>query len=162
MLHKLFKPVKQKYIKLLGIYISDKNQQIIFAPYHQNDAGVYYEQEQCFCYDWPLTEQELGKHTITYWNQFSPQDKNLRDQKGTDWPAFKWSKTKTIRSFKTDYIKIAVSGANPSNITLNIQGAPYEESELFAASSISVYTDEAELGQRVLQIFQACITSKLF
>jgi hypothetical protein len=161
---KLFKKTQKQEIeeiKRLNIYISQKYHQIIFAPTHNNFAGINYEQDECFAYDFPMPESEIGETVINCWNLFSIKDKNLRDGKLSDWPAFKKSKAKTIRSFEFDYIRLSLRGANEANIILVIEGLPNKDSDLWITSTISPYTEKINIGDRIVKVFAACLTGKL-
>jgi hypothetical protein len=148
-------------VKRLNVYISDKFHQIIFAPTHNNFAGINYEQDECFAYDLPMSESEIGETAINCWNLFSIKDKNLREGKHSDWPAFKKSKAKTIRSFEFDYIRLSLRGANEDNIILIIEGLPNKNSDLSITSAISPYAEKINIGDRILKVFTACLTGKL-
>ncbi len=159
MLFKILPRRKTAEIKRLNIYISEKFQQIVFAPTHDNYAGINYEQAECFAYDFPMSESELGETAINCWNLFSIIDKNLRDQKPSDWPAFKKSKAKTIKSFEFDYIVLNLRGENKGNIILVIEGRPNKESDLWITSRIS--SSKMDVGDRILKVYKACLTGKL-
>ena len=161
MLFKKLHRQKVAEVKRLNIYISDKFHQIIFAPTHNNFAGINYEQEECFAHDLPMSESEIGQSAINCWNLFSIKDKNLRDNKPSDWPAFKKSKAKTIRSFEFDYIRLSLRGESESNIILIIEGLPNKDSDLSVTSVISAYTEKINIGDRILKVYEACRTGKL-
>ena len=161
----LFSKIKKRQsiseVKRLTIYISEKHHQIIFAPTHKNFAGINYEQDECFAYDLPISESEIGENAIKYWNLFSIKDRNLRDGKISDWPAYKKSRVKSMRSFEYDYIRISFHGGNESNITLIIEGLPNKDSDLLVKSVISAHSEKIEVGDRILKVYKACLTGKL-
>ena len=154
------KRLKQE-VKRVTIYISENHHQIIFAPLHKNAAGIYYEQDASFAYDFPISESDLGDYATRYLNLFIIQDKNLRDLKISDWPAFKISKAKSIRNFESDYIRMSIYGANESNITLIVEGHPYKDSDLLVSSTISAYAERIEIGERIIRVYKACLTGSL-
>ena len=148
--------------KHISIYISDKHKQLIIAPVHYNDAGILYEQENCFTSNYPIDLNSLGIEAIHNLNLFSKEDRNLRDSKASDWPAFKHSKLKTIKAFEEDYICISVYGVNTSNLILEIKGLPFKNSDIGVNSIISFYADKEEIGKRILSVYDACYSGKLF
>ena len=152
----------EKQIKYLELYVSVKHAQTIFAPVSKNEAGIYYEQENCFSHEFPMSDLLLGECCLKYWNLFEVKEKNLRELKSTDWPAFKHGKSKAVRSFEFDYIKISVKGANESNLVLLIEGIPYSGSELSVTSSVSACTEPINIGDRINKVIEACITGKLY
>ena len=152
---------KTKLIKRISIYISDKQKQLIIAPKHENDAGIIYEQDKCLVTENPMNLSELGKEVINYLNLFSIKDVNLRDTKSSDWPAFKNSKVKSIREFKQEYICISIESVNNSNLILQIEGKPYNGSELTINSHISFHANNEEIGKRVMKIYETCLTRRI-
>jgi len=157
----LFKKTKtHNHIKSLSIYASSKHGQIIYAPISKNLAGIRYEQDECFLYEFPLSELLLGEYTLRYFDLFNTKDKNLREHKSTDWPAFRHSKVKTVRSFEADYIHIGVTGLDENNHTLKIEGLPYKDSELSVTSRISAHTEPINIGDRINKVIEVCLTGK--
>ena len=162
---KLFKNKEsqtRKLTKCASIYISDKYKHIIINPNHENNAGIIYEQDKGDVSDFPIDTKVLGQMLIDNLNKYSIKDVNLRDHKRTDWPAFKQGKSKSVTTFEKEYIQIFVSSANDSNLILTLSGSPFVSSELTVNSTISFHSDQGEIGQRVLDIYQACLTGKLF
>ena len=152
---------KKELTKRLAIYISDKHRQIIIAPRHANKAGIIYEQEKCVTLDSSVSSLDLGTEVINNLNLFSLKDVNLRDNKPSDWPAFKHSKSKSVRTFEHEYIYIYVDSCNEYNLTIEIQGLPYKTSELTINSTISFYADKDEIGKRIMKVYEACLTGKI-
>jgi len=144
------------------IYISDKYKHVVIAPMSQNDAGIIYEQDTCTALTISGNETELGELTLDNFNRYSVKDENLRDRKSVDWPAFKHSKSKSVGAFEQDYIRISVEGANEKNIILIFSGLPYKNCELTVNASISYYADKEAIGQRILSVYEACLTGKIF
>lgn len=144
------------------VYISDKYKHIVITPMSQNDAGIIYEQDVCTTLSVAEDTTELGELTIDNLNQFSVTDLNLHDHKLTDWPAFKHSKSKSVKAFEQDYIRISVEGANEKNIILLFSGLPYKNCELTINASISYYANKDEIGQKILSVYEACLTGRIF
>ena len=162
MFDKIFKSSKNKNLtKSISIYISDKHKQIIIAPRYQNESGIIYEQENCFITEYPIDLIVFGTEVIKSLNQYSIKDNSLRDYKTTDWPAFKNSKSKSVVGFENEYINITINSANDSNLILIIEGRPFKTSELTINSTISFYADKQELGQRIDDVYQACLIGKI-
>ncbi|TND09832.1 MAG: hypothetical protein FD123_956 [Bacteroidetes bacterium] len=148
--------------KCATIYISDKFKHVIIARCYENNAGIIYEQDACFTSDYPIDLTNFGEEIINSLNLYSVKDKNLRDSKLTDWPAYNQSKCKSVASFEKEYIPISVCSANNSNLVLILEGRPFENSELTINSSISFHADKQELGERIKDVYDACLTGKLF
>ena len=152
---------KKKLAKRSSVYISEKYDQIIIAPRHINKAGVIYEQEHCRRITKSSSALELGTEVIESMNLFSLKDINLREKKRTDWPSFKHSKSKSVRAFEQEYIHISVDCCNEYNLIIDLEGFPYKDSELIIKSTISFYADKEEIGERILKVYEACLTRKI-
>lgn len=126
----------------------------------KNVAGIRYEQEECFQNSFPISDLLLGESTLKHFELFNIKDKNLRDHKPTDWPAFRHSKVKTVRSFEADYIRISVTGLDENNHTLRIEGQPYKDSDLSVTSMISAHTEPINIGDRINKVIEVCLTGK--
>jgi hypothetical protein len=155
----LFK--KKKLAKHCSVYISEKYEQIIIAPQHVNKAGIFYEQENCRTIPKSSSVGELGIEVIESMNKFSLIDVNLQDTKLTDWPSFKHSKSKSVQAFKQEYIHISVDSCNEYNLIIDIEGFPYNDSELKIKSTISFFADKEEIGKKIMKVYEACATGKI-
>ncbi len=155
----LFK--KKKFAKRASVYISDKHKQIIIVPRHINKAGVIYEQEICRTKESMISNLDLGTEIMECMNLFTLNDTNLRDSKLTDWPAYKHSKSKSVKAFEQEYIFISIASANEYNLIIEIEGFPKKDSELTVMSSVSFYADKEIIGERVLRVYDACLTGKI-
>jgi hypothetical protein len=158
MFEKIFKGSNNNLTKSISVYISDGHKHLIIASMHQNGAGINYEQKDCFTADYPIDSTEFGNEVIKNLNQYSVKDTNLRESKKTDWPAFKHSRSKSVTGFENEYINIFIRSANDSNLILTIEGRPFKTSELTINSSVSFHADKQELGQRINEVYQACLT----
>jgi hypothetical protein len=155
----LFK--KNKLAKRCSVHISAKYEQIIIALRHVNKAGIIYEQENCRTIPKSSSVGELGIEVIENMNMFSLKDVNLRDTKLTDWPSFKYSKSKSVRAFEQEYIHISIDSCNEYNLIIDIEGFPYKDSELTIKSTISFFADKEEIGKKIMKVYEACLTRKI-
>jgi hypothetical protein len=157
----LFRRTKtQSHIKSVNIYASSKHSQIIFAPISKNYAGIRYEQDECFSYDFPISDLLLGEYALKYFHLFNIKDKNLREHKPTHWPALRNSKVKTVRNYEADYIRVSVTGLDENNHTLRIEGLPYKDSDLSVTSMISAHTKPINVGDQINKVIEVCISGK--
>ncbi|RYE28228.1 MAG: hypothetical protein EOP48_33720 [Sphingobacteriales bacterium] len=126
----------------------------------KNHAGIWYEQEECLSCDFPISDLVLGEYALKHFHLFNIIDKNLREHKSTDWPAFRHSKMKTVRGFEADYIRVSVTGLDENNHTLRIEGLPYKDSDLSVTSMISAHTEPINIGDRINKVIEVCLTGK--
>jgi hypothetical protein len=151
----------RKLTKKISLFISEKHNQIIIASFYINKAGIYYEQEKCAVYGFPLNTEDLGIGIIDNLNRMAYKDRNLRDDEGSDWPAYKHSKCSTIKSFENDYTLVQIGSVNDYNQVLAIAGYPYKNSDLTINASVSFYANKADIGRLVLKVYTAAITKAL-
>jgi hypothetical protein len=152
------KSVNNGPVKRVSLYISEQEKKIIIAPLYKNNAGIYYEQEKCSVLKFPTDATILGDEVIKNFHLFKVQDKNLRDQKLKEWPAFIHSKLKTVKAFETLYFKIGIDGINAGNIFINIEGETIADNDIIIKSSLPATTDTKAIGERIIRIYKSCIT----
>lgn len=151
------KPISNGHVKHVSLYISAQEEKIIIAPLYKNDAGIYYEQEKCSVLKFSTDATILGDEVMKNFYLFKVQDKNLRDQKLKDWPAFIHSKQKTIKAFETLYFKIKIDGINSGNIFINIEGNTIADNDMSIKSSLPATTAAKAIGERIMRVYKACI-----
>ena len=147
--------------KRTSVYISNSLSHIIIAPQFITDSGIFYEQDASITIDLPIDDSTLGSEVIKSLNLFSKKAVNLRAKKPSDWPAFKHSKCKTILKFEEDYIFISIESANDSNLILVVEGYPFKDSDLSVKSTVSFYADKGQIGEKILKVYNACLTGKI-
>lgn len=155
----LFK--KKKLAKRCSVYISDKHGEVIIAPQHVNNAGIFYEQENCRVISKPFDTEELGRVVMECMDMFSLKDANLRNTKITDWTSFTQSKSKSVRAFEQEYLYISIGSCNKNNLLIDIEGFPNKDSELTIKTTISFFADKNEIGKKVLKVYETCLTGKI-
>jgi len=104
---------RKKPYKMVNIYISEKYKKIIIVPNIFNQDGLIIEQEICNLYDVDIDDETLGIEIINALGKFSYAEYRMSyNHKESDWPAFKHSKLKTLKSFKEDYTHISIKDEN--------------------------------------------------
>lgn len=105
----------------------------------------------------------LGEKIIENLDKFSiNEDKTIGERKSSDWPAFKTSKSTSIKAFETEYIYISFKGANDHNIIAELLGFPEKDAKLIVYSTASLALGlKAKLAESLLTVYQACITRKI-
>lgn len=145
--------------KSAAIYISDKLSDLIIAPYHINKAGIYYEQPICTKLHYPIDPETLGAEAIRNFNLFSLKDRNLRDAKQSDWPAYKHGNCKTIKAFEQNYAAIFIKGNNQSNIILSIEAPFRSDANLNIKASLSVKATHRQIGEQIITVYQKALSN---
>lgn len=151
--------MEKRFTKPISLYISELSKQIIIAPHHINIDGIRYEQDTCTVIDYPADNLILGSEAIRNFDLFSLKDKNLRDEKESEWPAFKASHLKTIKSFKQTYARMRIDGANDHNITLVIKVSCASNNDLLITSSIVPTASKESIGELIIKVYKKAISS---
>jgi hypothetical protein len=159
----LIKKKNKALTKMTTLYISDKHRHLIISPKQENKIGINWEQDKCITSSYPVEPEILGQYVIDALNNYRLNDVKLISQKITEWPAYRHSKSKSVTAFENEYIQITIESQFNTNIILNLIGYPFKNSELNILSSVSFYADnKLEIGQRLINIYNACLTGKLF
>jgi len=151
---------KLQRIKSVTIYISDLKRQIIIAPRYFNNAGILYEQDTCTLLTFPVDYFQLGNEMLRNFDMFTLKDQNLREYKLTDWPAYKCSKLKSVKSFKDLYHRIDIDGNNESNIIISIESPVSGDKDLFIKATISTSNRKEAIGELVMKVYQKAFSGK--
>lgn len=141
--------------KVCNLYISDHYSQIIFAPNHQTKDGIYYEQEKCCGSEFLINNEELGQTILSCLSVFSIKDLDLTQFKQSDWPAYKHSRSKTIKDFKSCYRLISITGANEYNLVFNAEAFLNYTEEVSVKIVFSSNEQEKEIGKKIQELYQA-------
>jgi hypothetical protein len=152
---------RKKLIKNCMVFLSDKHQHLVIAARQENKAGIIMEQEECITMEFPASEEKLGMEVVKAVNKYRLLDISVANFKKTDWPAYKASKSKSVRAFEADYTPISVTCQNSGNIILDIDGKPYQRSVFSIKSTIPFHVDKDQIGSRVLRLFEVCKSGTL-
>lgn len=147
----------ETYRRHVSVFISRKADKAVIVPMHCHE-GVYIEDENVAFTDTPLDPHALGTliREALMLSQLRSGD-GWRSGSPRQWPAFRASGARTVKSFERDYIRISVVGANEANIIWEIEGYPAKDAELRVTASVSAgHKFLVPLGERVLRVFHAC------
>jgi len=147
---------RKEYIKSMKLFFSTEYDHIIIVPMFQNKAGIYYEKDTCTEYDLSVDDENLGLEIISALNKFEIKEKELTHSVKSDWPAYKHSKVKTLKLFEENYTFIEICGFNEKNLVLGIK-CEIKKAPFFISSNISFYTEKAEIGKIVKELYNYSI-----
>jgi len=104
---------KQDFEKCATFYFTKDLSKFIVGIWSQNQNRIHYEVTA-------LPVMENFEHAVeTFWKSIlksTSKEKDFKNNKLTDWPAFKVSGFKTVKAFKNEYRKMFVIAFNSSNI----------------------------------------------
>jgi hypothetical protein len=142
--------------KFARVFIARSRARAIVVGMRMNEHDVWYEEDSPTVLEEPFTADDLGNAIAVAMGKTERKTRNLRDGKLTDWPAYKASGERAVRKFEESHIEISVEGANAANLIAVITGNPEKDAVLQVTSTISTGVVPAELGERVLLVYEAC------
>jgi hypothetical protein len=133
-----------------------QGQPFIIAPLHFNSAGIYYEQ------DLPLkvpreTAGALALQLRHALELFSLKEANLRQHKLTDWPSFRASGSKSVRSFREDYLRIDVRSVNEAEQRYIALVQPKAETDITLQATLNFYESNDEVERLIHRLLDCCL-----
>jgi ribosomal protein S18 acetylase RimI-like enzyme len=134
------------------VYISEKYKQIIIAPCYFENNGINYEQEVCYLFDINIDDETLGTEIINALNKYAYKDKYLGDDKLSDWPAYKYSKLKTVKSFNENYPYISIAGDKNGYIYFLVKYPKNEYGYNREISKIKNNANYSDIGKEIKEI----------
>lgn len=146
----LFSRPKQSAVRGVHLYFSGES--VIVAALHQTLDGVYYEQAMPLVMDGQPTPERLGAAFRSGFESFSVQDRNLRDVKRTDWPAFRASRLRSLEEFQDSFKPMPCFALNASNLIVQavMQHPDHEGIEL--SVSMNPLLSPGDIGEKLLQL----------
>ena len=147
---------KEAIKKFARVFINRSGARAIAVGMHMNENDLWYEDDAPTVLNKPFAAEDLGQAISQEMAKTDRRALEERDSKLTDWPAFKASGERSVRRFAESYIEVSVEGANASNLVAVITGSPNKDALLQIRSTISTGVVLAELGERVLQVYEAC------
>jgi len=135
------------------IYLGAKD--AIVAALHHNSAGIYFEQEgPAVIADWrqPLA---LGIALRDALERLSPQERNLRDFKKTEWPSYRASCSRSVREFESTYALISVQSVNEAALFYDACTQPHGDDDITLHVTLNRYGPDEEMGRKIIRLFDA-------
>lgn len=150
------KATERKKRKYVNVYISDKREKIIIAPCHEDKRGLVHEQEKCSIFDFPIDNNQLGNSLKNNLDLYYYMDEMYKMKKQSDWPAYKTSKCKTIRTFEKEYICIRIEIIMARNLFYTLTGIYDYKGDLLIHLIVNFHSGEYELAKGVISVYEAC------
>jgi hypothetical protein len=88
--------------RFCDLYISSKNNQILFVPYGKMDIGAYAEVDDIIADTWPCDFGKLQANIEATLGKFAPTVSYVKGK----WPSYEASKAKSQHAYESDYIRL--------------------------------------------------------
>jgi hypothetical protein len=137
------------------VYVAEGRPTIISAL-HYNSDGLYYEQEDTLAL--PIaTEDGLASALREALRRYSLRDQNLRGRKSTDWPAYRASGMKSLRSFEDTYLQIQVRALNEAEQLFEASAKARGESDVGLNVLLNPLGADEEIRRLLRRLGDACL-----
>jgi hypothetical protein len=139
------------------IYLAATAKEAIVAALRHNGAGISFEQDgPAVVADWRQAPG-LGAAMRFALERFSPQERNLRDFKKTEWPSFRALHLRSVREFNATYICISVQSLNEAELFYDACARPSGEEDIALHVTLDRYGSDEEIERKLLRLFNACV-----
>jgi hypothetical protein len=146
--------------KFARVFISKSGSPAIVVGMQVDERDLWYEHENPVILRHPFTAEDLGNAVAQEMRKTNRRATKL-EKKITEWPAFKASGLRSLRKFEESFIEISVQSVNAANLSAIITGSPEKEAILLVTSTISTGVITTEFGDRILQVYKACVERHL-
>jgi hypothetical protein len=140
-------------LRYANVYLAQGRPAIVAAAYY-NIAGIGYEQEDPLVVAWG-DEVALTEAVNTAVGLFCLRDRNLRDSKRTEWPAFIASKCKSASDFERTYQHIHVGALNSTGNEFEASAKPPGEPDIRLCISFPRIFNNPDLGRQLYKLYAA-------
>jgi hypothetical protein len=144
------------------IYLPHEHGPAIVAPMYGNMESLDYEQEDAI----PVSEwgdpRVLAAAFRAAIERFIRRDRNLKDFKRNDWPAFRASGCRSVQQFESAYHPIFAKALNESELYYEARTRPEGEHEIELRVLLNRYASDEEIGRKILRLFHVASMWNLY
>ena len=136
-----------------SLFVSKSQNKIIVVPVYELSLGLYCEQETPIVLPFDSPIEEIGQLAKASLIKCEKASKDLRAMKESDWPAYKASRAKSLKEFKSNYVGIWIQTINAN---IRIEGHPIGSEQIFVGAYIAPACESNKLGTLLMQIYECC------
>ena len=139
------------------IYLGMTVKEAIVAALHHNNAGISFEQDNPeVVADW-RQGSGLAAALRSALERFSPQERNLRGYKRTEWPSYRASNSRSLRAFEANYVCISIQALNEAEFFYDAEASPPDEEDIALHVTLNRHGADEEIDRKLLKLFTACV-----
>ena len=143
-------------IRQARVFLPGDDQPAIVSPLHYNAAGIHYEQAEPIVVASWRDAAPLAVALRLALRQFVFCDRNLRESKKTDWPAYRASGCRSVREFERQFLCLSVRAVNEAELFYDAEARPRGEKQITLHVLLNRYHQDNEFAQPLLRLFAAC------
>ena len=153
MIRSLFTRPEEPRIRGVHLYFSAET--VIVAALHQNPDGIYFEQPTPTVIPARATREELGTAFRRAFEGFSVQNRDLRNAKAADWPAFRASGARSAKEFRNAFMAVQCYGLHSSNAVVRAATRHPAHEDIELSVSFNPRLEPEAVGGKLLQLVRA-------
>ena len=148
----------KRLVQHVALYIDREGSRVIIATMNRNGAGgLLIEEAEPTVLSGPIDSEVFAPALLKALARTEVRpERNLRDHKLTDWPAFRASGAKSARAFERDFVRFHIQGMNEFNVVYLIEASPVKDAELTIHSSFEAGNSSAGVTSKCLRVWRAC------
>ena len=140
---------------LAAAYLSQSRGQILVASMTSPTLGLYVETNPVTNLAWETATDVLGQCVWEALLGFR-EDTNLGSSKKTDWPAYKASGARSVRSFEEDFVRVKIE-AFPCVLRVEAYVPAKAAEDLFVGRHITNACDFSGLGDLIHLVYRSSL-----
>jgi len=94
--------------------------------------------------------------------RFTRRDRDLKDFKRNDWPAFRASGCRSVQQFENTYHAIFAKALNETELYYEARTRPEGEHEIELRVLLNRYSSDEEIGRKILRLFHVASMWNLY
>ena len=140
------------------IYLGATIKEAIVVALHHNNVGISFEQDDPeVVADW-CQGPGLAVALRSALERLSPQERDLRGYKTTEWPSYRASKSRSVRAFEAAYnICISIQALNEAEFFYDAHANPHGEEDITLHVTLNRHGSDEEIERKLLKLFKACV-----
>jgi hypothetical protein len=143
-----------KVLRSASLYLSDEK--AIVAACYYNAAGIRYEQEDPIVVDCWKEDDSITEALRTALDRFSFRERNLRNHKKSDWPAYNASALRTISDFEETYFVVSVFASNEYAVLYDASVKPRGERNITLESTLFFGRHNSDVSRDINRLYEIC------
>ncbi len=141
-------------LRSANLYLSAER--AIVAACHHNADGIRYEQEDPIIVDHWQNGESITVALRTALERFSFRERNLRDTKKSDWPAYTVSGMRKISDFERAYLAVSIFACNEAGVLYEASVRPKGERNITLESTLFFGGRGSDVSRDINRLYEVC------
>jgi len=138
-----------------NLYLSRDATRGFVVTVNTNESGILCEADDVEPVATPVQLDALGALIRSAATRSAGIRKNLRDLKLSDWAVYRASRSRSVRQFERDFVRVTLEGTDDLNSSYVIEGAPEPNYVLRVVTTLNRHRSDFDLGEMVFEVYKA-------